>query len=134
MPKFAALLGLLLLAGTAAADSLEGANRLLCVPGSVSHCVADGACKNEPPEAANIPDFIEVDLRRKTLAATAASGENRSTSVQHRVSQDGHTYLMGVENGRAFVLSVAEASGDMVFMIGTDFQTGSMFGHCTPDD
>ena len=132
--RYAVYAGFLLIALPVLGDDLDGANRLLCVPGSVSHCVADRGCDNEPPEAANVPDFIEVDLRRKTLSTTRASGENRSTAVQHRISEGGRTYLMGVENGRAFVLAIADATGDMTFLVGTDRESGSMFGHCTPDD
>jgi hypothetical protein len=40
-----------------------------------------------PPADLNIPQFIEVDVKARTLSTTAASGENRVTaaaSVQHR--------------------------------------------------
>ena len=127
-------LGLLLLVSTPAlGDLLVDADRLLCVPGTVSHCIAGQPCESGPPDGVNIPEFIEVDLKRKTLAATAASEEDRSTSVQKVTRQDGMIYLQGVEYGRAFNMMISEQTGDLVFMVATSGQTATMFGDCTPD-
>ena len=105
----------LLLASPLNADVLKDANRMLCVPGSVSHCVADIGCKSQLPEDENIPEFIEVDLKRKTLATTKASGEGRSTPIANQLRQDGHIYLQGVENGRSFSMVISEITGNLTF-------------------
>ena len=101
--------------------------------GTVSHCIPDQPCTSGPPEGVNVPDFIEVDLRKKTLAATAASMENRTTSVQQLTRQDGFIYLQGLEYGRAFNMTISESTGDLVFMVATGGQAATMFGSCTPD-
>ena len=126
-------LGILIAIPAMGGESLQGADRLLCTPGAISHCVIGGECKSGAPASVNVPSFIEIDLKGKTLSTTQASGEDRSTTVQHRIRKDGHIYLLGVELGRAFVITIAEATGDMVLMVGTDSQTGTMFGACTPD-
>ncbi len=123
----------LLAASPVAADTLKDANRMLCVPGTVSHCVNGEACNSELPETENIPEFIEIDLKRKTLASTRASGENRSTQVQNISREAGYIYLNGVENGRGFSMVISESTGDLTFVVATDGVTAAMFGNCTPD-
>jgi hypothetical protein len=117
----------------AAADMLKGVDRMLCVPGKVSHCVADIGCNYELPEDENIPEFIEVDLKRKTVATTRASGEGRSTPIQNDARTAGYIYLQGVENGRTFSMVISENTGDLTFAVATDGETATMFGACTPD-
>ena len=123
----------LMIAAPLGADTLKDANRMLCAPGDVSHCVADIGCKSGLAEDENIPEFIEVDLKRKTLATTRASGEGRSTPIGSQQRQDDHIYLQGVENGRTFSMVISETSGNLTFTIATDGETATGFGDCTPD-
>ena len=122
----------LLVAAPAAGEDLSGATRLLCVPGRVSHCIDGQGCKYGPPEHINVPGFIEVDLASKALTTTRASGENRSTSVDHLTREDGNIYLQGVEDGRAYTMVIAESSGDLAFTVVTNRKAATMFGQCTP--
>jgi len=131
--KIAAFALALLFALPVAGDVLKDADRMLCVPGPVAHCIADGGCNTGLPEDENIPEFIEVDLKRKTLAATRASGEDRSTPIQSQVRIAGYIYLHGVENGRVFSLVISENTGDLTFVVAADGETATMFGACTPD-
>ena len=133
MYKIAALLVALIFASPVTGDVLKDVDRMLCVPGSVSHCVLDQKCKSELPEDENIPTFIEVDLKRKTLATTEASGEGRSTSIKNVTRQAGNIYLQGVENGRGFSMVISENTGDLTLVVAADGETASMFGACTPD-
>ncbi len=88
---------------------------------------------SELPETENIPEFIEVDLKSKTIAATKASGEDRSTPIQTQSRTAGYIYLQGMENGRSFSMVISESTGDMTFAIAADGETAVMFGECTPD-
>lgn len=133
MYKIAALLLALMFVSPVTGDVLRDVERLLCVPGPVSHCVAGDGCNSGLPEDENIPEFIEVDLKRKTLATTPASGENRSTPIQHSLRTAGYIYLQGVEDGRSFSLVISENTGDLTFVVAADGETASMFGSCTPD-
>jgi hypothetical protein len=131
--KIAALVLALMLASPVTGDVLKDVDRVLCVPGPVSHCVADGNCNSELPENESIPNFIEVDLKRKTLATTKASGEGRSTPIQSQSRASGYIYLQGVENGRAYSMVISESTGNLTFVIATDGETAAMFGDCTTD-
>ena len=131
--KTPALFLALLMTAPVVADSIKDAGRLLCVPGNVLHCVNGNACSSELPESENIPDFIEVDLKKKTLSATKASGEDRSTPILSQARSGGYIYLQGVENGRTFSMVISESTGELTFVVATDGETASMFGECTPD-
>ena len=131
--KIAAPVVALMFASPLASDVLKDADRVLCVPGPVFHCVADGDCKSELPEDENVPEFIEVDLKKKTLATTRASGEDRSTPIQSQSRTAGYIYLQGVENGRSFSMVISENTGDLTFVVAADGETATMFGDCTPD-
>ena len=133
MIRIAALVFALLFTSAVAGDVLKDADRVLCVPGPVFHCVADGDCKSELPEDENVPEFIEVDLKKKTLATTRASGEDRSTPIQSQSRTAGYIYLQGVENGRSFSMVISENTGDLTFVVAADGETATMFGGCTPD-
>ena len=133
MYRIAALLLVLLFTSPVVGDMLVDADRMLCVPGHVFHCVADGECKTELPEDESIPEFIEVDLKRKTLATTRASGEDRSTPIKSQQRDAGYIYLQGVENGRTFSMVMSENTGGLTFVVATDGETATMFGDCTPD-
>ena len=133
MYRIAALLLVLLFTSPVVGDMLVDADRMLCVPGHVFHCVADGQCKTELPEDESIPEFIEVDLKRKTLATTRASGEDRSTPIKSQQRDAGYIYLQGVENGRTFSMVMSENTGGLTFVVATDGETATMFGDCTPD-
>ncbi len=131
--KTAALVLALTFASPVMGDMLNDIDRMLCVPGSVSHCVIDAGCTYELPEDENIPQFIEVDLRRKTLTTTQASGEDRSTPIQSQKRQDGYIYLQGVEDGRTYSMVISENTGNLTFVVAADGESASMFGDCTPD-
>jgi len=133
MYKIPVLIMALILATPVTGDVLKDAGRMLCVPGNVAHCVSNEGCSSEFPESENIPDFIEVDLKSKTLSATKASGEDRSTPIQNQSREAGYIFLQGVENGRTFSMVISESTGDLTFVVATDGETATMFGDCTPD-
>ena len=133
MYKIAAFVLTLMFISPVTGDVLKDADRMLCVPGQVSHCVVNGDCNAALPEDENIPEFIEVDLKRETLATTRASGEDRSTPIRNISREAGYVYLHGVEGGRSFSMVISENTGDLTLVIAADGETAAMFGDCTPD-
>jgi hypothetical protein len=127
---------MMLLAWTAAvpvaADDLDGAERLLCTAMVATRCQSDGECTTAPPSTWNIPAFIEVDLERKQLSTTAASGLNRSTAIRHVERDGGMIFVQGVEGGRAFSFAITEATGASTYSVAAEGLTVGGFGACTP--
>lgn len=131
--KIAAFVLTLMFISPVTGDVLKDVDRMLCVPGQVSHCVVNGDCNSTFPEDENIPEFIEVDLKRKTLATTQASGEDRSTPIRNIFREADYVYLQGVEGGRSFSMVISETTGDLTLVVAADGETAAMFGNCTPD-
>jgi hypothetical protein len=116
----------------ASADELTGATKLLCAPVQATYCTEDGECLVDLPWNLNIPQFIEVDLDARRLSTTAASGENRTTPIEHLSRSGGTIVFHGYEMGRAFSWVISEPSGRVTAAMAADGVAVSVFGVCTP--
>lgn len=128
------VLGLLVLAATAAAvaDDLTGQQSVLCTAVQATVCDDTGSCVIENPWDLNIPQFLELNLKDKTVSTTKASGENRSTPIRTLLREDGLIVLQGVEMGRAFSFVIEEKTGLLSAAVAREGKTVSVFGACTP--
>lgn len=114
------------------ADDLTGAKRFVCAPAQVNICYEDGSCISAMPWDVNVPRFLEIDLKQKSIATTEASGENRVSPIQSISEDDDAVFLQGVENGRAFSFVINKLSGFMSVAVARDYLTVTGFGACTP--
>ncbi|HKD11614.1 MAG TPA: hypothetical protein VKE50_06035 [Thermoanaerobaculia bacterium] len=126
------VIALLLLPSTSRADDLSNQDLILCTAASVMLCQDDGDCVADLPWNLNIPQFIQVNVKDKTLSTTKASGENRSTPIRNFLREDGQIFLQGVEAGRAFSFVINEQTGLMVVAVARAGKVVSVFGACTP--
>jgi len=122
----------LALPAAAVADDLTGQQMILCTAVQVMACTDDGDCAVENPWNLNVPQFIEINLKDKTLSTTKASGENRSTPIRTIEREGGLIFLQGVEAGRAFSFVIGEKTGMVSVAVARDSKTVSVFGACTP--
>ena len=125
-----ALVGILA-AGQTQADSLEGVNRIVCAAAQVQICIEHDTCYPASPAALDVPDFVIIDTRKKTISTTKASNLNRSTSFSSVERNDGLIFLQGTEGGRAFSFVIDEDSGRMTVAVSRDGIAVSVFGACT---
>ncbi|HSN53563.1 MAG TPA: hypothetical protein VLT32_02785 [Candidatus Sulfomarinibacteraceae bacterium] len=123
---------LALAVGVAAADDLTGSDRLLCAAVQATVCTEDGECVVDLPWNANVPQFIVVDLAARRLSTTEASGENRTTPIEHLARAEGTVVFHGYEMGRAFSWVISEPTGHLTVAVVTDGLAVSVFGACTP--
>jgi hypothetical protein len=126
------ILAVLVLPFWARADDLSNQQLLLCTAVTAMHCHDDGDCVVDVPWNLNIPQFLQVNLEKKMLSTTKASGENRSTPIRNLVREGGQIYLQGLEGGRAFSFVINESSGLMAVGVAADGRVVSVFGACTP--
>jgi hypothetical protein len=126
------ILAVLALPFWARADDLSNQQLLLCTAVTAMHCHDDGDCVVDVPWNLNIPQFLQVNLEKKMLSTTKASGENRSTPIRNFVREGGQIFLQGLEGGRAFSFVINESSGLMAVGVAADGKVVSVFGACTP--
>ncbi len=132
MSVFTLVALLVLGVGAARADDVTGAERLLCAAVQATYCLEGGECASDLPWNLNIPEFIEIDLAAKRFATTAASGLNRTTTVEHLSREGGAIVLQGSEMGRAFSFVISEESGLLAAAVATEGRVVAVFGACTP--
>jgi hypothetical protein len=119
-------------AAKASADDLTGAQSVLCTPVQVNVCTTDGECESDAPWELNIPQFLELDFKGKTMSTTKASGENRSTPMKTLERENGLILIQGIEQGRAFSFVISESTGMLSVAVARDGKVVSVFGACTP--
>jgi len=116
----------------APADDLGDANEILCTASIATLCYDDGDCETGPPWSYNIPQFIEIDLTKKLMRTTRASGENRSTAIRNVVRENGLIFLQGIEQGRAFSFTITHKTGQASVAVAREGIAVAVFGACTP--
>lgn len=122
----------LLCAGTAWADDLTGEDEFLCASASVVVCFDDGVCEAVAPWELDVPQFINVDLDKRSLSTTKASGEDRTTMVDTVKRSDDKIYLQGVDRARAYTFVIDEETGFLTVAVVRDDLSVTVFGACTP--
>jgi hypothetical protein len=130
--RFAYGIAALMASAPLSADDLHDANSLLCAVVEATVCEAEGECKSGPAWNWNVPQFLEIDLKKSVIATTAASGENRTTPIRNQERKDGSIIFQGIERGRAFSFVISEESGIASVAIATDEKTINVFAACTP--
>ena len=121
-----------MLTGTALGDNLVGEDELLCAAARVTICFDDGTCVAASPWELNVPQFINVDLKKKRLSTTEASNDYRVTTVDNLRRSDGRIYMQGIDRGRAYTFVIDEETGFLTVVVARDDLTVSVFGACTP--
>lgn len=123
-----------LLTCTAGAESLEGVNEIICAPAEIRLCLEGDECYRVTPSDLDIPDFVIIDTKAKTISTTKGSGLNRSTEFSVVSRKDGLLYLQGIEDGRAFSFVIHEATGKLTGSVARDGFSVSVFGACASTD
>jgi len=78
-----------------------------------------------------MPQFVVIDLKKKTISTTKASEENRSTPIRSIAHEGRQIILQGVEGGRAFSFIIDQATGLLTVAVARDGMAIGVFGACT---
>lgn len=118
----------------ALAEDVRDSDRIICSTNEVILCVEHGDCFNLVPDDLDIPHFLVVDLKNKTLSTTDASPNPRTSEVDNMKREGIRTYLQGVENERAYSLAIEMDTGLLTGSVLRDGITVNVFGACTDAD
>jgi hypothetical protein len=114
------------------ADDLTGSDTFICSILDVNLCPDDAECFMVPTRNLNIPQFVLVDLSRKMLSTTKASGQDRITPIKHLERDDGLIVIQGYEAGRAFSILITEETGSSMLAVAGEAGGVVGVGACTP--
>jgi hypothetical protein len=134
MKRFYVFCAGLLAAGSAAAENLEGVDEMVCAAGLAQICLETGDCYSTTPWELAMPDFVVIDIKKKTISTTKTSRLNRATEFTGVEKSDGVIFLQGIEYGRAFSFVIDEATGRMTVAVSLDGMSVTVFGACTATD
>ena len=129
-----AAVGLLFVGSIVLADNVSESSEIVCAPTQVHICIENDSCYAASPNELDVPEFVVIDIRRKTISTTKASAEARTTTFSNVLRGNGLIHLQGVENERAFSFVIDEASGRMTVAVANDGIAVSVFGACTDVD
>ena len=130
--------GLCVMAGITAAADFDGSKPLLCAAATLSECIPGGVCEQVTSEELNAPDFLRIDLKKKTIAVDVAGPENpppsqikSSAIIDEKLFLQGSDAGKGIRDGLAWSLAIEQNSGKMVFTASGDAVAFVIFGACT---
>jgi len=115
----------------AAAGKYDGSARMLCVPTIVVECAAEGPdadCKRRTPDAVNLPQFLDVDLKAMTVEAEGGGRKSPVRTVDHL---NDTLIIQGGQDGRGWTLAIAEQTGRMSGAVSAHSEGFVIFGACT---
>ena len=116
------------------ADDLSGIDEFICAAAQVQICIEGDTCYTASAWELDVPDFVVIDLARKQVSTTRASGLNRSTAFTSNSRSNGQIVLQGLEAGRAFSFFIDEATGRITVAVARDGIAVNIFGVCTGTD
>ena len=131
MKRFYVYCGGLLAAGIVSAENLEGVDEMVCAAGHAQICLETGDCYSTTPWELAMPDFVVIDIQKKTISTTKVSRLNRATEFTGVEKSDGVIFMQGIEYGRVFSFVIHEATGRMTVTVSLDGMSVTVFGACT---
>jgi hypothetical protein len=114
-------------AGLALGAEFDGAKPLICSAIEANDCALGVNCRKGLAEDVNAPQFIRLDFEARTINA------RRGSSPMGSIARDGGMLIIqGIENRRAWSITINQTTGKLVGAIGADEEGILVFGACTP--
>ena len=82
-------------------------------------------------EIANIPRFLKINFKKKTITATEESGRKDVTQIKNFERINGKMILQGTEGGRGWTMVISEETGEMSATVSDDQAGFVVFGEST---
>lgn len=128
----AALLGTMLCVSAAAnADSrFDGSSNMICASFSITACVDGVTCANGEARTFDMPEFMTVDFKKKSIHADYDSETTADSPFKNFQSTDTQLIIQGVENNHGWSMAISKETGRMSLAVVGEEVTFTMFGAC----
>ena len=134
MKRFATASVVLLAFAPALAENISDSDRIVCSPADVKLCFENGECFDTNPWEVDMPEFVIIDIRKKTISTTRVSGQDRKTTFSALTKTDDLLVMQGIEDDRAFSFVIEQQTGILTAAVARDGVSISVFGACTDAD
>jgi hypothetical protein len=112
------------------AQSFNGSKPFLCAMTDVSQCAQDESCTRASVTAANIPQFVSVDVQQGLVTATDESGSVRTSKIGRVEHPPQLLRLSGGDGDAGWIAAIDEASGKLTLAVVGDQVGFVIFGAC----
>jgi hypothetical protein len=112
------------------AGPIDASSHCLCAITKVIECDAQGECAEVSPEEVNIPTFIKVDFKAKTLSGVDST-DSRTTPIKNFEQGEGLMMFQGAENQKGWSTIVNQETGKLSSSVTGEDYGFLMFGACT---
>jgi hypothetical protein len=112
------------------AQSFNGTKPFLCAMTDVSQCTPDGNCARTSISAANIPQFVSIDVQQGLVTATDGSGGVRTSKITQVEHPPQLLRLSGGDGDAGWVAEIEESSGKLTIAALGDEVGFVIFGAC----
>lgn len=112
------------------AQSFNGTKPFLCAMTNVSQCAPDEDCARTSVAAANIPQFVSIDVQKGLVTATDEAGAVRTSKIGRVEHPPQFLRLSGGDGDAGWVAEIEEGSGKMTIAAVGDQVGFVIFGAC----
>ena len=114
----------------ASAEPIDGSSSCLCAITQVVECDSKGKCDEVEPEDVNIPTFIKIDFKNKSLMGVDGAN-SKTTPIKNFEMAGEQLILQGSQNQRVWSMILTKNTGTMSSSVsGLDYGF-LLFGACT---
>jgi hypothetical protein len=125
---------------TVMAGDFDGSAPLLFASQEVYECSFQNGCKEIEAVDINLPSFLIINFKKKTITAPPESGRKAISKIERVERKDGMLFVQGAEDGYAggvvdgvgWTLAIEEDSGKGVLTGAMPGSAFVVFGVCTP--
>ena len=105
---------LFVMASANAKDAFNGSSDLVCATISVVGCLDATNCSRGLASTFDLPQFLDVDFKKKLIHTTYDDGETTADSpIRYQEVNGSQLVLQGVENGHGWTMAVHKDTGRM---------------------
>ena len=121
------------------AGDFDGTDTLLFASQEAYECSFGNGCKEIEAEDIDLPSFLIINFKKKTITAPPESGRKAITKIERIEKKGGVLYIQGaedgyegVEDGVGWTLTIEEDSGKGVLTGAMPGAAFVVFGVCMP--
>ncbi len=122
------------------AGEFDSNKPMICALAEINECNTGEDCIKVTAEMINAPNFLKIDLRKKTMATVKTAGEEQETRIEHLEEVDGRMMLLGavdgsedVQDGSGYAMSISKKTGKMIASVTAYDVAFVVFGACIND-
>lgn len=112
------------------ADDFDGTKQLLCAITQARSCVPASDCEITPPEAVDVPTFIELEFSKKQISDLLDREGERKTPIERQRVTDDELVLQGFQY-YSWTIAIDRGNGRMTMSAVRGGEAIVLFGACT---